>query len=110
MIRKALLIFILEFLVVSSQAQTIHSPSRKLTLQFQLSPAGEPTYQLRYGQKPVVQASRLGILLQGQPGFDKGFTVVKVDSSRYDDTWTPVWGEVKQIRNHYQELAVTVQQ
>ncbi|WP_426060781.1 glycoside hydrolase family 97 protein [Hymenobacter sp. B1770] len=91
-------------------AQIIHSPSRKLTLQFQLSQAGEPTYQLRYGRKPVVLPSRLAVLLQDQPGFDKGFTVAKVDSSSHDDTWAPVWGEVKQIRNHYQELAVTVQQ
>jgi hypothetical protein len=94
----------------ATQAQTIHSPGHKLTLQFTLSPAGEPTYQLRYGQKPVLKPSRLAVLLQGQPGFDKGFTIAKVDSSVHDDTWTPVWGEVKQIRNHYRELAVTVQQ
>ena len=96
--------------IISARAQTIHSPNRKLTLQFALSAAGEPTYQLRYGQKLVVKTSRLAVLLQDQPGFDKGFSIAKVDSSRHDDTWTPVWGEVKQIRNHYQELAVTVQQ
>ena len=96
--------------IISARAQTIHSPNRKLTLQFALSAAGEPTYQLRYGQKLVVKTSRLAVLLQDQPGFDKGFTIAKVDSSRHDDTWTPVWGEVKQIRNHYQELVVTVQQ
>ena len=96
--------------IISARAQTIHSPNRKLTLQFALSAAGEPTYQLRYGQKLVLKPSRLAVLLQDQPGFDKGFTIAKVDSSRHDDTWTPVWGEVKQIRNHYQELAVTVQQ
>ncbi|SMB92302.1 alpha-glucosidase [Hymenobacter roseosalivarius DSM 11622] len=91
-------------------AQTIHSPSRKLALTFQLSPAGEPTYELKYGARTVVRPSRLAVLLQDQPGFDKGFTIANVDSSRHDDTWAPVWGEVKQIRNHYQELAVTVQQ
>ena len=96
--------------IISARAQTIHSPNRKLTLQFALSAAGEPTYQLHYGQKLVLKPSRLAVLLQDQPGFDKGFTIAKVDSSRHDDTWTPVWGEVKQIRNHYQELAVTVQQ
>jgi hypothetical protein len=96
--------------VAISQAQTIRSPSRKLTLQFALSPAGEPTYQLRYGQKVVVKPSRLAVLLQNQPGFDQGFTIARVDSSVHDDTWTPVWGEVKLIRNHYRELAVTVQQ
>ena len=91
-------------------AQTLHSPNGKLTLRFALTPAGEPTYQLRYGTKPVVQPSRLGILLKDQPGFDQGFTVARVDSSQHDDTWQPVWGEVKNIRNHYRELALTLQQ
>jgi len=108
--RKLFLAAFLLGLSVVIHAQTIHSPSLKLTLQFALSAAGEPTYQLRYGAKSVIKPSKLGVLLQDQPGFDKGFTVAKVDSSRHDDTWTPVWGEVKQIRNHYQELAVTVQQ
>ncbi|SHJ07861.1 Glycosyl-hydrolase 97 C-terminal, oligomerisation [Hymenobacter daecheongensis DSM 21074] len=93
-----------------AHAQTVHSPSNKLTLNFRLSAAGEPTYQLQYGTKTVVKPSRLGVLLQGQPSLDAGFTIAQIDSSRHDDTWQPVWGEVKSIRNHYQELAVTLTQ
>ncbi|WP_303311881.1 glycoside hydrolase family 97 protein [Hymenobacter sp. BT730] len=95
---------------VPAQAQTVHSPSNKLTLNFRLSPSGEPTYQLQFGTKPVLKPSKLGMLLQGQPGMDQGFTIAQTDSSQHDDTWTPVWGEVKQIRNRYKELAVTLAQ
>ncbi|MGI4760846.1 MAG: glycoside hydrolase family 97 N-terminal domain-containing protein, partial [Janthinobacterium lividum] len=95
---------------VNAHAQTIHSPNHKLALTFALSAAGEPTYQLSYGNKPVLKPSRLGVLVKGQPGFAQGLTVVRRDSSQHDDTWTPVWGETKTIRNHYQELAVTLQQ
>lgn len=95
---------------LSAQAQTVHSPSNKLTLNFRLSPSGEPTYQLQFGTKPVLKPSKLGMLLQGQPGMDQGFTIAQMDSSQHDDTWTPVWGEVKQIRNRYKELAVTLAQ
>jgi hypothetical protein len=28
----------------------------------------------------------------------------------FDENWKPVWGEVAQIRNHYNELAVTLNQ
>ncbi|GGG58682.1 glycoside hydrolase family 97 protein [Hymenobacter glacieicola] len=98
------------FMGTIAQAQTVHSPTNKLTLSFQLSPGGEPTYQLRFGAKPVLKPSRLGMLLQGQPALDKGLTIARVDSSQHDDTWQPVWGEVKQIRNRYKELAVTLQQ
>ena len=92
-----------------ASAQTIHSPSNKLALRFSLSSAGEPTYQLTYGSKPVLKPSRLGVLVKDQPGFAEGLTVARIDSSQHDDTWTPVWGETKTIRNHYRELAVTVQ-
>ncbi|SNC67623.1 Glycosyl-hydrolase 97 C-terminal, oligomerisation [Hymenobacter gelipurpurascens] len=98
------------FIGFSAQAQTVHSPGKKLTLNFQLSPSGEPTYQLRFGARPVLKPSRLGMLLQGQQALDKALTIARVDSSQHDDTWAPVWGEVKQIRNHYKELAVTLQQ
>ncbi|UPL49870.1 glycoside hydrolase family 97 protein [Hymenobacter sublimis] len=98
------------FMGTAAQAQTVHSPTNKLTLNFQLSPSGEPTYQVRFGAKPVLKPSRLGMLLQGQPALDKGLTIARVDSSQHDDTWQPVWGEVKHIRNRYKELAVTLQQ
>ena len=86
---------------LAAPAQTIHSLGRKLTLAFRLSPAGELTYELKYGARTVVRSSRLSVLLQDAPGFDNGFTIAKVDTSRHDDTSAPVWGEVKQIRNHY---------
>jgi len=97
-------------LTFSTHAQTIRSPNGRLALTFALSPTGEPTYQLRYGPKTVLLPSRLGILLKDAPGFERGFRVERLDSSQHDDTWTPVWGEVKSIRNHYRELAVTLSQ
>ncbi|MFR2509448.1 glycoside hydrolase family 97 protein, partial [Odoribacter laneus] len=33
-----------------------------------------------------------------------------VHTSAFDETWQPVWGEVKDIRNHYNELALTLEQ
>ena len=91
-------------------AQTIRSPNQKLALTFALTAAGEPSYQLRYGPQTVLKPGRLGLALQDDPGLTRGFEVMRVDSSRHDDTWAPVWGEVKSIRNHYRELAVTLRQ
>ena len=39
-----------------------------------------------------------------------GFTLAGTETSTFDETWEPVWGEVKQIRNHYNEMAVTLNQ
>src|SRR5690606_7606618 len=31
-------------------------------------------------------------------------------STSFDETWQPVWGDFKNIRNHYNELLVTLHQ
>ncbi len=90
--------------------QTILSPHGKLALTFALSGDGEPTYQVFLGQKAVIHRSKLGITLRDQFSFEKGFSVVATDTLSYDETWQPVWGEVKEIRNRYRELAVTLEQ
>src|SRR5258705_7914638 len=108
--RKGLLILFVLFLSLNTFAQDIKSPDGKLSLSFALSGEGEPTYTLSFGGKPVIQKSRLGIELKELPAFSKGFTILKAEPSQKDETWAPVWGQEKQIRNHYRELAVTVQQ
>jgi len=104
-----ILCFLLTFLS-SSLAQTIQSPDGNLSLTFALSSEGEPTYQLKSGMRGIVKTSKLGIMLQDHPSFDKGFSVASNDTSSNDENWESVWGEVRQIRNHYRELAVTLQQ
>jgi hypothetical protein len=108
---KVSLLFVLLFcLGLSAFAQDIQSPAGKLSLSFRLTDAGEPTYRLSFGGKPVVLQSRLGVELKELPALTGGFTVVKAETSEQDETWKPVWGEVKLIRNRYRELAVTLRQ
>ena len=92
------------------QAQSIQSPNGKLRLQFSLSNTGEPQYQLDLGKKAVLKTSKLGIQCKDEASFDKGFAILKVDSTTFDQTWAPVWGESNRIRNHYRELRITLEQ
>lgn len=91
-------------------AQNLSSPNGKLSLTFKLSTAGEPLYQLSYNGQPVIKESKLGLELTGQPALRQSFQVVDTKNAAANETWSPVWGEVKTIRNNYQELAVTLQQ
>jgi hypothetical protein len=91
-------------------AQEIKSPNGNLTLRFSLHDGGVPTYTLTYKAKPVLKPSRLGLELKNAPDLMDGFTVADAKTSTFDETWEPVWGEVKSIRNHYNELAVTLTQ
>ncbi|MGN7205459.1 glycoside hydrolase family 97 protein [Pedobacter sp. SAFR-022] len=109
--RKTLLLFLL---VLGSgwmvQAQEISSPDKNLSLKFELNASGTPTYQLKYKKKDVIKTSKLGIETKDVPSFLTGFTVVKTEKVTADESWNPVWGEQKTIRNHYNELLVTLSQ
>jgi hypothetical protein len=103
------LLFVLSHSLTAS-AQEVTSPSGRLSLAFRLTYAGEPTYGLSFAGRPVVLQSRLGVELRDAPALTGGFAVVKSETSEKDETWEPVWGEVKTIRNRYRELAVTLQE
>jgi glucan 1,4-alpha-glucosidase len=107
---KKLLSFLFIIATMSIQAQQISSPDKNVKLTFKLSTAGEPTYELSYKNKPVVRTSKLGIETKDVASMLAGFTVDMAETSTFDETWTPVWGEEKAIRNNYNELLVTLSQ
>lgn len=92
------------------RAEGITSPSGIVKVDFELTGNGVPTYSVAYKNRPVVTPSTLGLELNGQSNLVDGFEVVKTSTSTFDETWQPVWGEVKDIRNHYNELLVELRQ
>ena len=91
-------------------AENLQSPNGNLELKFSVNNQGEPIYELYYKGKAVIKPSKLGLELKDDPGLMNGFTIEKSETSTFDETWQPVWGEEKEIRNHYNELAVTLDQ
>lgn len=103
--------FLLVLLMSSvAMAESITSPNGQLQLNFSVNAQGEPVYELSYKGKAVIKPSKLGLELKNDPGLMNGFTLTDSKTATFDETWEPVWGEVKQIRNHYNELAVTLNQ
>ncbi|WP_235892941.1 glycoside hydrolase family 97 protein [Flavobacterium franklandianum] len=92
------------------QAQVITSPNKNLSLQFELTTNGVPSYQLSYKDKSVIKPSTLGIEIKDAPSFMDGFSLTDSAQSLVDDSWNPVMGEEKIIRNNYNELVVTLAQ
>ena len=105
------LCLLLAFLVgTSAKAESITSPDGQLKLDFSVNAQGEPVYELSYKGKEVIKPSGLGLELKNDPGLMNGFTLADTRTSTFDETWEPVWGEVKSIRNYYNEMAVTLNQ
>ncbi|MDR6942282.1 glycoside hydrolase family 97 protein [Mucilaginibacter pocheonensis] len=109
--RKPLLVVVLMLhSMLFVKAQEISSPDKNLTLKFELEANGVPAYQLSYKGKQVIKSSKLGLETKDVPSFLDGFTITKTEQNTFDESWSPVWGEQKTIRNHYNELLVTLTQ
>lgn len=98
-------LWVLWFAPLAMAAQTISSPNGRLTLKAYVS-NGRPTYELFYRGQAVVKPSHLGLEIDNFPSLLTDFEVASVDSSSFDETWKPVWGEKSAIRNRYNELVV----
>ena len=91
-------------------AQSATSPNGEVVLNVSVTSQGSPVYELFYKGKRVLRPSTLGLELKDDAGLMDGFRMGEVKKSSFDETWRPVWGEVAEIRNHYNELAVTFDQ
>lgn len=112
------ILFALMLLPMLAMAQTVKSPNGNVSVKFSLD-NGRPVYEVSYKKRAVVKPSYLGLELaktkHASKGMEEtslmdGFVVAKTDTSTFDETWKPVWGETATIRNHYNELAVTLNQ
>ena len=109
----------LALLPLMAIAGNVKSPNGNIELKFSVDQAGRPVYEMSYKGRAVVKPSFLGLELakdkHASAGMDEkdlmeDFSIVNEKVSEFDETWQPVWGETKNIRNHYNELAVTLQQ
>ncbi|MGY6649083.1 glycoside hydrolase family 97 protein [Wenyingzhuangia sp. IMCC45574] len=110
---KKLILIISVWLSITSviQAQKISSPNGAFNMNFSLLSDGTPTYDLNYKGQAVVKQSKLGLELKNdQQSLLNNFKVTNTSTATFDENWKPVWGETAEIRNHYNELAVTLTQ
>ena len=92
----------------AAEVQT--SPDGQMSLNFDIKDGGVPVYSIDYKGKTVISTSKLGLELTKGTSMLDGFKLQKVTRGTFDETWTPVWGETKTIRNNYNEMAVRLAQ
>lgn len=89
--------------------QRIASPDRKIQVEFLLR-SGVPYYAVSYENKPLIKPSPLGFRFAHEPPMTGNFRVAATASRTLDETWRPVWGTAAEIRNHCNELTVTLRE
>ncbi len=94
-----------------SFGQQLKSPNGNFAMTFSLLQDGTPTYQLNYKGKEIIKNSKLGFELKNdKKSLLNDFVIADTQTTTFDQTWQTVWGEETEIRNHYNELAVTLHQ
>ena len=96
----ALAIAGVSFAFTEAHAANISSPSGAIVLNAEVIDS-VPVYSVTYNGKPVILPSKLGLELADGPDMMDGFCQTAVETSSFDETWSPVWGENKDIRNNY---------
>ncbi len=104
--KKLIAVIIMLSTLQLSRSETLQSPDKNFTMNFTLSDKGEPYYSLSYKNIETIKPSKLGFQLKKTTSLLNGFVLKTSTASSFDQTWKPVWGEVKEIRNNYNELLV----
>ena len=115
---KKFFLIVALFLVGLVAAQKLQSPDGKFVMNFSVQNGGYPSYQLNYKGKEIIKPSRLGFELTTKDAqandprnfLNNNFEVVGSKTATFDETWQPVWGEEKSIRNHYNEILISLKQ
>ncbi len=117
--RTAGLVWLLAGLLALSLGHPIHaqpaeesiaSPDGRLQVSVGTDEGGEPFYRLERDGRPLILSSRLGFLLKDAPPLNRNFRVQSVERRESDFTWQPLWGPVENIRDHYREMELELQE
>ena len=115
LIRTLTVLFTISLIYSSSSARTevpaakVKSPDGKLEVSFYIKD-GAPFYTLNRGGSAVIKESRLGFLLKDSSPLNAGFKIRESKNATVNESWDPVLGEVKTIRNHYNSLRVELEE
>lgn len=107
--QKYILLLLLCSSYVFSLSQTVSSPDKNILVNVEVSDS-VPFYSVSYKGKAVILKSRLGLTIARGASFLNGFFIKAKNETSFDENWNPVLGEVKTIRNHYNELEVELYQ
>lgn len=101
-----LLSFLSLFPSCTSQQTEVTSPNGHIRLRFLQDEQRQIYYRVDVDDTPFILPSRLGLKACGGLNLSDGFAVTAVTHDQLDQQWTMPWGENKQHRNHYNEMAV----
>lgn len=94
--------------VLAAPSVQVASPDGSLSVHVTTDNDGRPSYAVSRNGTPVIAPSRLGFIFVDAPKFERNFVIAGHETRRFDEAWELPWGERRSIRNHYNEMRVTL--
>lgn len=105
------LLLILTYFSISGTVKANHvleSPDSNVVVSFDLKDtanlSGCPTYTVKYNDQLVIADSHLGLNIKAADPLQDGFEIVNLSRSSHDSMYSPVYGERRTIRDHYNQF------
>lgn len=95
--------------VEKSNSYEVVSPDGKNKIKFELKES-KPQYAVYHDTIEILTFSDMGFSLKDKEDLSSNFEIATIENSSFDETWEQVWGEKKNIRDHYNQLWVTLQE
>lgn len=83
---------------------SIESPSGNITVKTQLI-NNKFYYSVSNKLEQLFQLSSLGFVLKGNDSITD-FNIINHESTTFNETWKPVWGQFNSINNHYNQIII----
>ena len=103
----ALLITLTASSVIAQDSVSVSSPDGRNKVGVGVR-EGRLYYTLSRDGHPLIVPSTLGFAFKGAPTLRDGLRIAGTTRASHDETWTQPWGEVARVRDHHNELRVSV--
>jgi len=87
----------------------VASPDGRNQVTFQIRD-GRAYYDLQRDGRALILPSLLGFEFRGAAPLRDGLRITETTRETHDETWTQPWGEVARVRDHHNELAVSLEE
>jgi len=90
--------------------KSILSPNHQIEVDFFLTSKGKPAYRVLYKDRAVIEPSTFGFDFKDADPMGEDFSIVETKTGSFNETWEMVWGEQREVVNHYNQICIELKE
>jgi len=103
-----LISFLLLFSCSKKIEIAVFSPDGKTEVQIAVDDSSQIIYSVFFEDTVIIQPSKLGFQPEGEPVLGKNFEIITIEKTTVDQVWHPVYGERSEVKDHYNQVEISL--